>query len=386
MVKIDRILKMGFPEVNMTVVNAMKFDFYRGALVCDEQTTFGDNRYAYLSDKIKNLIPQNITKELGIVAAYGGSGTQSVAAEVVKKTKKELELAFQDMKSSGIKHFPYDSIEEITRFAMRKLLEVKHQHLNDLLYANFHFDLDDFNKGYYEVNGEKIEIKQESIIDKSVSYITWKDYNPEVDTIFKNKAIIAGFDPNYGFEIYTLSLMENECYFCGGPYESIGSGSDTATISLNDFINTKVLSKRREKIDPLEGIIELVRATNASARKNYGVGGYFNIVMIDGEKPAGKQYREILDHRARLASEIVYAYDFGLLDANAICHLMNDVVFTEKPFQEVEDEFNKRAKDSKELNLLLRGYKLERISSRIKQPGAIICGQTSPEEGTESDS
>jgi hypothetical protein len=347
----------------MTVVNVMKFDHYRGALVCDEQTTFDDNRYAYLSDKIKNLIPYKISKDQGIVAAYGGSGTQSVAAEVVKKTRRELEMAFQDMKSAGLKNFHYETIEDISRFAMRKMLEVKHHHLNDVIYANFHFDMDDFNRGYYEVGGEKYEIKQENVIEKTTEYITWKDYNPDVDVIFKNKAIIAGYDPVNGFEIYTLSLMENECFYSGGLYESIGSGSDTATISLNDFINTKVLSKRRKNIDPVEGIIELVRATNASARKNYGVGGYFNIVLIDGEKPAGEQYFEILDHRARLASEIVFAAEYNLLTQDDTFYLMNRIIFEETPFEEVEEEFIRKSTDPKKMDLLLRGYKIERAKA-----------------------
>lgn len=343
----------------MTVVNAMKFDFYRGALVCDEQTTFDDNRYAFLSDKIKRLVPPEITAELGTVAAYGGSGTQSVAAEVVKKTRRELLSAFRDMKSAGLKNFNYPQVEDVARFSMKKLLEVKHHHLNDKLYANFHFVLDDFNRGYYENNGEKIDIKQDEIIDKAVEYITWKDYSDDVDSLFKNRAIIAGFDPENGFEIYSLSLMENECFFVGGLYESIGSGSDTATISLNDFINTKVLSARRKKIDPMEGVIELIRATNACARNNYGVGGYFNIVVIDGEKPPAERYREIMDHEARLASEIVYGCDFGLLDKNRAEELISQLIFDGAPFDQVERSFCKSSRDARDLNLLLRGYKIE---------------------------
>jgi hypothetical protein len=345
----------------MTVVNAMKFDFYRGALVCDEQTTFGDNRYAYLSDKIKPLIPLEIMTETGMTAAYGGSGTQSVAAEVVKKTHQEFMDVYADMKFSAQKRFPFRTIEEIAHFAMKKLLEVKHHHLNDKLYANFHFDLNDFNQGFYEVEGDRIEIKQQNIVDKATEYITWKDYNPDVDAIFKNRAIVAGFDPVSGFEIYTLSLMDNECFFCGGPYESIGSGSDIATISLNDFINTKVLSTRRAKIDPLEGVIELIRATNACARRNYGVGGYFNIVMIDGSKTGQDTYKEIMDHSARLASEIVFAHDYELISHDDCLKLIDDLIIKDRSFEEVEEEFSAGAVDLKKTNLLLRGYKIDRI-------------------------
>lgn len=356
----------------MTVVNAMKFDFYRGALVCDEQTTFDDNRYAFLSDKIKELAPPEVVSDTGLVAAYGGSGTQSVAAEVVKKTRRELLNSFKDMKMAGIKNFPYATMEEVVRFAMKKLLEVKHQHLNDKLYANFHFVLDDFNRGYYEVEGEKFEIKQDEIINKAVEYITWKDYNADVDSIFKNKAIIAGFDPENGFEIYSLSLMENECFFCGGIYESIGSGSDIASISLNDFINTKVLSKRRKMIDPLEGVMELIRATNACARSNYGVGGYYNLVIIDGEKPPAERYREIMDHEARLASEIVFALDYGLLENGRASELIDRLIFHQHPFEKVEEDLRTGTGSREELSLLLRGYKIERPhgnGGRPKPPG-----------------
>ncbi len=342
----------------MTVVNAMKFDFYRGAMVCDEQTTFEDNRYAFLSDKIKRLVPKNITEDLGTVAAYGGSGTQSVAAEVVKKTFREMNNAYKDMKSAGLKSYHYKSIEDIARFSMKKLLEVKHHHLNDKLYANFRFELDDFNQGYYFTGGEKIEIKQEDIINKAVEYITWKDYSDDVDSIFKNRAIIAGFDQENGFEVYSLSLMENECFFVGGPYESIGSGSDTATISLNDFINTMVLSTRRDRIEPLDGIMELIRATNACARNNYGVGGYYNIVLIDGEKPNNQRYLEIMDHEARLASEIVYGLDFGLINRNDAREMINQIVFEGTSFDKIERQLCQKSHNSRELNLLLRGYKI----------------------------
>ncbi|MCE1247596.1 MAG: hypothetical protein LWY06_13210 [Firmicutes bacterium] len=358
----------------MTVVNAMKFDFYRGALVCDEQTTFGDNRYAYLSDKIKPLIPPEVMHETGMTAAYGGSGTQSVAAEVVKKTHQEFMDVYADMKYSAQKRFPFRTIEEVAHFAMKKLLEVKHQHLNDKLYSSFHFNLDDFNQGYYEIDGERIEIKQQNIVDKATDYITWKDYNPEVDAIFKNSAIVAGFDPTSGFEIYTLSLMDNECFFCGGPYESIGSGSDIATISLNDFINTKVLSARRTKIDPLEGVIELIRSTNACARRNYGVGGYFNIVIIDGTKKGQDTYKEIMDHSARLASEIVFACDFHMINMDDGFKLIDDLIFQDKSFEEVEDEFCAKSVDLKKMNLLLRGYKINRIfNGKQDRNGCNTC-------------
>jgi len=345
----------------MTVVSTMKFNFHQGALVCDEQTTFGDNRYAYLSDKIKPLIPPEVTERTGMVAAYGGSGTQSVAAEVVKKTRGEMLQAAEDMKHSPRKNYMFRTIEDVARFSMKKLLEVKHHHLNDKLYANFHFNLDDFNRGYYEVEGERYEIKQDNIIEKATEYITWKDYQPDVDSIFKNKAIVAGFDPVNGFEIYSLSLMDNECFFCGGLYESIGSGSDIASISLNDFINTKVLSIRRTQIDPTEGVIELIRATNACAGRNYGVGGYFNIVLIDGRKPSGEAYTEIMDHSARLASEIVFAGGYELIDHDDMMSLIRKLVFDGAPFKEVDAEFCKKAKDLKKMSLLLRGYKLEKL-------------------------
>lgn len=352
----------------MTVVSAMRFDSYQGALVCDEQTTFGDNRYAFLSDKIKPLIPEQISREHAIFAAYGGSGTQSVAAEVVKKTQREIIRAFTDTALSGPSRFPFKTMEDVARFAMKKLLEVKHDHLNDKLYANFHFTLDDFNRGFYEADGDRYDIKQEDIIDKATEYITWKDYTEEMDSIFKNKAIVAGFAPDSGFEIYSLSLMENECFFCGGLYETIGSGSDIASITLNDFINTKVLSARRKKIDPLEGIIELIRATNASARRNYGVGGYFNLVMINGRETPGKQYREIMDHKARLASEIVYADEFDMLSAENTQELIGRLIFKEEPFQVIEEDFCRKAKDVKMLNLLLRGYKIEPLFNGWAKP------------------
>ncbi|MCD4783058.1 MAG: hypothetical protein K8T10_04410 [Candidatus Eremiobacteraeota bacterium] len=345
----------------MTVVSAMKFNFHQGALVCDEQTTFGDNRYAYLSDKIKPLIPPEVTERTGMVAAYGGSGTQSVAAEVVKKTYGEMLQAAEDIKPFSHKSYMFRTIEDVARFSMKKLLEVKHHHLNDKLYSNFHFNMDDFNRGYYELDGERYDIKQDNVIEKATEYITWKDYQPDVDSIFKNRAIVAGFDPTSGFEIYSLSLMDNECFFSGGLYESIGSGADIASISLNDFINTKVLSIRRTKIDPTEGVVELIRATNACARRNYGVGGYFNIVLIDGRKSPEKAYTEIMDHSARLASEIVFAGGYELIDHNDMMTLINKLVFKGVPFADVDSEFCKMAKDTKKLSLLLRGYKLERL-------------------------
>lgn len=345
----------------MTVISAMRFDSYQGAMVCDEQTTFNDNRYAFLSDKIKSLIPEDVSQSFNLYAAYGGSGTQSVAAEVVKKTHREISRCYVDANFTPQKKFPFKTVEDIARFSMKKLLEVKHTHLNDKLYANFHFTLDDFNQGFYEADDERYEIKQDSIISKASEYITWKDYNEDVDSIFKNRAIIAGFDEENGFEIYSLSLMENECFFCGGLYESIGSGSDIASLILNEFINTKVLSARRKQIDPVEGMIELIRATNASARSNYGVGGYFNLLLINGREEPEKRYREIMDHNARLASEIVFAREYDLISQKCAMELIHMLLFEDKSFKTVEEEFCRKAKDLKKLTLLLRGYKINRI-------------------------
>jgi len=58
----------------------------------------------------------------------------------------------------------------------------------------------------------------------------------------------------------------------GSIFETVGSGSDSAQIIFSDYVSSKTLDERRNSIDRVEGMIQLLRATIAAAKYNMAAG------------------------------------------------------------------------------------------------------------------
>lgn len=346
---------------DMTVVNALIFSKHTGAMCCDEQTTIGDVRKMMSSDKIQKIVPTRIREEIKFEAVYGGTGTTAIGDEIRKGIKERLNKDFDEMRSHKEKHEQFKTIEDVFQIGYEEMTKVKHRHINDILKGYFDFDTGDYLQGYYRnASGEKIEVLQKDVKEKVYDLINWRNA-PEVDSIFLNAAIIAGFDQSGEFRICKMSMKtEMTLMNSTSVFETVGSGSDSAQIIFSDFASNKTLEERRNHIDRVEGMIQLIRATNGAAKYNMGVGGYFNIILFDGnEDDPDKRFVEIFDSRSKLASEIVFAYYNHYISYENMYELINEIIFRNSiSFEEMNRKFLEASTDRERMGRFLRGYKV----------------------------
>jgi hypothetical protein len=345
----------------MTIINAIRFDNLSGAMSCDEQTTVGDQRKVFGSDKIKSVVPAAFTQKTGIVAAYGGTGTSSVGEEIRFRLINRLRtLALDEDKFN--RQWPEGkrpTLRDIAEIAFDEIIAMKQTRIDEFLSGRFGFTTVDFIQGQYRSGDQEIELKQDEVIKRAFEYISNKNSPQVLESIYLNRGILAGYDPYRGYQIFGVSLAEHSLEPIKALYHSVGSGSDTASLFLASFARMKTIREKREKIDPVEGIAQLIAATNAASLYNMGVGGYFNIVIINGrEKDPLRRLIEISDHRSKLASEIVSASSAGLLEDTDVYHFLERLIYLGESFEKVNEELWQRCTDKKRLNHLLRGYKI----------------------------
>lgn len=346
----------------MTVINAMIFDKYSGAMCCDEQTSIGEVRKMMSSDKIQKIVPSKIRENAKFEAVYGGTGTTAIGDEIRRRIKIRLRENYdKTLIKSKESSESFVSMTDLFQIAYEEMMKVKHRHIDDIVSGYFNFSTADYMQGFYkDANDEKIEISQKDLKDKVFGLINWKD-SDEVDSIFLNAAIIAGFDSTGEFKICKLSMKtEMLLQIADSVFETVGSGSDSAQLIFSDYAGNKTLDERRNHIDRVEGMIQLLRATNAAAKYNMGVGGYFNIVLFDSsEDVPSRRLFEVFDSKAKLASEVVFAYYNKFIDYETTYELIDELIFKrQKPFEEMNARFINASTDKTKMLRFLRGYKM----------------------------
>ncbi len=342
----------------MTVVNAIRFDDYSGAMVCDEQVSWGAmTRKGDVGDKIQSVIPIRIRDKFGVVAAYGGSGTSAVSEEIKRTSFRLMEEEFSNRKQQYKKPDEFLTIREIADLIFRKLSEMKRGHVDEFLFHRFGFSGNDLIRGYYESGNGKIEINQKEIIREAQSAMTWEGRFPDLGFLYVNRGILSGYDPKDGFRIFYFNMMTFSYEPVQAIFQSIGSGQDTSDLAFADFAGTKTLKERRMRLDPVESMVSIIHATNLASRNNVGIGGYYNIVIIDGRKPNAERLIEIADERAKLVSEVVAAYKAEIITRKTAYRIVENIIFGNVSFAKAEKELFRRAGNQKLLSRFLRGYK-----------------------------
>lgn len=345
----------------MTSINAIKFDDYSGVCVCDEARCWNEEDLKiYAAEKIKPCIPDAVALRYGTVAAYGNTGSSTIGDEIKwsiqKRIREELD---QRTEKAGKPPESFMTMEEISAVVFDVITRLKHTHINDQLKGRYNFDTSDFIRGYYKKGDEKIEIKDKDLIKTVEKFITWKDNFSEVNAVFVNAGLLAGYEESEGFRLFHYSMIESFCEPVQAAFIVDGSGRDATGISLADYMDRKTIPERG-KIDRVEGVIAILEAVNLASRFNLGVEGYYNIILMDGrEKDYSKRLVEINDHRSKLASEIVLAMTNRLISGDSAYKLIEELFFKGKTFTETAEMFVKSTESPKKLRRLLRGYKLE---------------------------
>jgi len=344
----------------MTVVNAIRFDDFSGAMVCDEQVSWGNmQRKGDVGDKILPVIPPEIQNELGLVAAYGGSGTSSVSEEIKKIT---ADLIIEESEKRKLRPRSNGSLITIGVLAQRifqKLSIMKREHVDEYLYHRYGFKGNDLIRGFYETQSGKIEINQAEIIDEAQAAMTWKGGFSDLKFLYVNRGILSGFEPTEGFRIFYFNMMTFSYEPVGAVFQSIGSGQDTSDLEFAEFVSSKTLEERRVHLDPVEAMVSIVQATNQASKNNIGVGGYYNIVLFDGRKPNKNKIIEIADEKAKLCSETVAAYKAEIISRKLAFHVVEELLFNNADFDKTEKELFDKCPAPRKLSRFLRGYKPE---------------------------
>jgi hypothetical protein len=343
----------------MTVINAMKFNDHSGAMVCDEERTLDLKRRLCTVDKIQRVVPDVLISEQNTCAYVGNTGTLSYGHELQNRIREFVTTEYQKEKNK-ISAIPekFLTIEELAEKSYSIMCDIKHRLINEMLMGRYGFETKDFIQGFYKKNNKKYDIKQDDVVKGAEECITFKRRDEFLDRVFINLSVVAGFDPKNGFQIFKLSLYQYTCEPCTTFLQSEGSGVDACDIFFSELVRKKNQADRRVGIDPVEGVIALIQATNVSLRVNIGIGGYFNIVVMDmnKEKPEDRAV-EFNDNRAKLSMEIVDAKFMGFLKEDNCKDLINRLIFKHEPFESVHKKFFKAVEKPAELGRYLRGHK-----------------------------
>ena len=177
----------------------------------------------------------------------------------------------------------------------------------------------------------KYEIKDDKMITKAMDIIMMKSSG--MKDIQEVEAIIIGTDEESGFNAYDFYGGMTHLYISTSLYNSVGAGSTTTSLAFANMINSLELDQRRNGVDKVFGIVELIKITNQAAIKNSEIGGYYDIIYIDGNgKNHGERFFDINGEKTQLLKEIVGAYDNNLIQKDVCFELVERIVFSRNCF------------------------------------------------------
>lgn len=336
----------------MAIVNALRFDKSSVGIIADEEYWFLGRRKSYFQDTLQHLTDEEIIEKTGIIAVYGGTGTPSFHWDIIKKSRAKIKEEFSS-RAKNIK-----TIYDISKIVLDVLQEVKRERINQKLKFMYGFTIDDVNRGYFEFEGKKYDIKQKKIKDKSLGLVMGSEKSFLTNPILQNKAVICGYDQKDGVSMYYLNSENSVMSFTSGGYEAIGPGKYASGLAFAEFFQGMPLYKRREGFSRIEGMIQLINSAIMAADYYNEVGGLFNIIFIDGEKKnPGDRIIEVFDNKGKLASEIVRSFKLGMITKEDTGRLIDELIFKGANIDLLEEQLYKSSKDADKLELLLRGYK-----------------------------
>ncbi|MBN1355580.1 hypothetical protein JXA40_04830 [bacterium] len=342
----------------MTSINAIRFDEYSGAMVCDEQRGWNpENMIINSADKIKSVVDPDIAREQGIVACYGNTGTSTIGDELKFNIRKRVRTEYDLLKTKKDK-IPesFITIEELAKWAFEAQIKLKREHIDQTIIGRYGFSVNDLCRGYYMRNGQKYEIKDAGTVSAIHDAITWKGRTGEMTSIFLNAGIIAGYEPRQGFRIFSLSMIEHTYFPVQEIFLADGSGRDVATLYLSEFSSRKTVPERRGAIPRSEGLFEMINAVNAASRHDIGVEGYLNIILFDGRETPDHRMRTVNDARAKLASEIVKAWEVRLMAKDTAMDLLDELFWKGGTWESVDGKFWSAVSSPCAMLDILRGY------------------------------
>jgi hypothetical protein len=342
----------------MTSINGIRFDEWSGAMVCDEQRHWNPDRMKmFAADKIRPIVPSEVTARYGFAAAYGNTGTSTIGEELRAILRTRVAREYKEaVERLGEPPAEFLSMEELAGIVFEEVRLLKERHVDEQLEGRYGFKTRDLCRQSYLKDGAKVEINAKEVLDAAENLATFKEKKGDSRAVFGNNGIVGGYSPKDGFRLFQFSMNEGTWNPVEAVFVAHGSGSDSANLRFAEYAAHRI-PELSDRVDPVEGVMAAISAVNTAAGNNLGVGGYFNILLFDGRAPKAKVLREIQDHRSRLACEIVQAQDQEWIPEKAARAMIEGLLFGEKPFESVLREFHAAGKSRAALSRLLRGYR-----------------------------
>lgn len=345
----------------MTTINAIRFNHYEGACICDESISSSDEMRIDVADKIVPCIPPLLVEKYGLVAAAGSTGTCSFGDEIKQTLRlKLISIYEEEIEKHGRAPAKFVGFDKIAPMVFDIMVDLKNNAISRRFLGDYGFSLADFLEGAYTKNNQRFEIKDKDTIRELTSLMTWKTQQGEVSSTFLNAFVLAGFDEETGFNIYHYELRTNfyweKVQTC---YIAEGSGRQSVDPMMYGFTENLLVADRRGNVDRVAGLIALLYGVTTAMDHEIGVGGYPCITLINGREANYKdRIREIQDDRAHLAAQIVRAISKNYLEYKEGYALMNELCYGGGSFAEVYEKLFSKVRNPKNFIRMLRGYKI----------------------------
>jgi len=325
-------------------------------MISDEEYWVWGRRRSFFTDHIYRISVPPLNEHLGMELVYGGTGHPPFHLELTdnlqKRLAKSIATEMRDKIPTSTENIGYLLLEEAQHTMQRRV--------NDNLKFLYGITIDDVNRGFFEVDGKRVDIKQQKILDDATDIVLQKGNNDNLKPVYKSRGVLMGIDPEFGFSAYHLNYDKAILAFVSGGFEAIGTGKYASGIALGQFLNTRNLRQRRTGIDPVEGVYVLFQSALLASESFCEIGGYFSMVMLS--QPDLKKlpvYSVIQGDAAKLASEIVQASRLEQLQRTASLDLLERLIFAGEPVENVEEALLQAARSRKVLEWRLSGFKAD---------------------------
>lgn len=342
----------------MTSINALRFDRYSGIIIGDESISTVADMRVNLGEKVRSFVPPSIVEAYGTVGAIGTTGTCSMGDTIQEQLENRLKcLLDKEIEKTGRKPDRFMNMEEMARLCFDIVIEVKNKRISEKVKGTYNFTTPEFVAGKYVREGKDCLIDDKDTVREVLDQMIWRYSNSEVNYVFMNAGLVAGYDDENGFQIFHFDLRDGYWHMVQNCYMAEGSGRHSVDPAIYGFAEKWLTHQRRGNLDPVEGSIALIHGVNKASLHEIGVGGYYNIILIDGRKDHRDRMWEINDERSLLANHVVRGLDHGFIGYDDAYRMIDSLLFKNAPFQEVYQDLWGTARRPEDFSRILRGYK-----------------------------
>lgn len=359
----------------MALINFLKFDSDRGAIITDEEYWNVHFRKRMHGDNLHPLLTEEQSQSIGVQAIYGCSGYPALHKETLVRVIHRIpEYLAANQSETPIR------IKDLARIVFDELTAVIRLRIDQKMRFYYGFGTDDLNRGFFIRNAQTIPIKTEHVREAARKLADHSQKDTLLKAVFEAKAAVFGYDQD-GITGYHLSPENSILGYVHEGFEAIGSGKYASGIVLGASMKSRNLQMRQAGYEPGHGLFELIDSAIIAGDHFREVGGNYQMILLDRSGHSGFHYREIFDHRAKLATEIVRAANYSLLEKPVAYDLLSRLILDHAEINFIESELFNKVQNPVMFHFLLRNYKLEEtmiMASEVTDDHAIhsILGET----------